>query len=327
MSPSCLMDRRSQILRITVEPVTIGARCLSASVLAFASLLFATQQVCAQPPADVPQDPPAPVEGGHIPDLLFARMAENPVSGITRLPVTNAAQFGIPPSERVGYGLVLSPILPVLFKGGWSVITRTTIPAVLTVPFASDAAPPSSGRTTGFGDMELEILGHKMLRGKKNQLYDVGLGPFFGFPSASDDLLGRGRWLLGPELALGIAGRQWVTVLLARNEWSVGNGSGRADVNRLWLHYYLFYNLPKLFYLVYEPIITANWKSQPGDRWTLPVGIGFGRNYRLPKRPRLGITTRLSGFYNAVRTDTGATWQLVATLVFWKPNPAVFDTD
>lgn len=297
--------------------------------LAMGCLLLADQYAHAQSLGDdaTPAAPSRQDEGGQIPDLVFARMAENPVSGITRLPVTNAVQFGIPPSERVGYALVLSPTLPVLFKGGWSVLTRTTIPAVLTVPFASDAAPPSSGRTTGFGDIALELLGHKMLRGKKDQFYDVALGPFFGFPSASDDLLGRGRWLLGPELSLGITGRRWVTVLLARNEWSVGNGSGRADVNRLWLQYFLFYNLPKLFYLVYEPTITANWKSQPGDRWTLPVGIGVGRHHQLPKRPRLGITTRLSGSYNAVRTNNGAKWQLIATLVFWKPNPAVFNVD
>ncbi len=63
-----------------------------------------------------------------------------------------------------------------------------------------------------------------------------------------------------------------------------------------------------------------------GDRWTVPVGLGFGRHIRLPKRPRLALTTRYSGFYNAVQTDRGAKWQLLATLVFWKPNPAVFNT-
>jgi hypothetical protein len=260
-----------------------------------------------------------------IPNEVFARMAENPVSGVMRLPVLNSAQFGLPPRDRAAYGLVLAPIIPKVFNGGWSIITRLTIPAVVTVPFASDAVPPSTGRTTGFGDIGWEALGHKMLRGKKQQLYDVGLGPFAGFPSASDDLLGTGRWRLGPEIALGITARHWVTVLIARNEWSVGDKSNRADVNQLTMSYLLFYNLPKLFYLVYEPIITVNWERQPGDRATLPVGIGVGRHIRVPRRPRLAMTTRVSGFYNVVRPDTGAKWQVVATLVFFNPNPAVFD--
>jgi hypothetical protein len=109
-----------------------------------------------------PADEPA---AKQIPDLVFARMVENPVSGITRLPVANATTFGITPDKRVAHALVLAPIFPLLFKGGWSLITRTTIPAVVTVPFSSDTVPPSEGRTTGFGEISLEVLGHKMFRG------------------------------------------------------------------------------------------------------------------------------------------------------------------
>ena len=274
--------------------------------------------------AEAEEEPPE-----HIPDVVFARMVENPVSGITRVPVANATQFGLPPNKRVSNAVVLAPILPILFKHGWSIITRTTIPLVLTVPFGTDAtgAPTPTGRTTGFGEISTEWLGHKMLRGKKNQFYDVALGPFAGFPTATDDLLGTGRWRLGPELVLALSAREWVTILAARNVWSVGQDRGRADVNRLFLEYFLFYNLPKLFYLLYETTVTANWEAARGDQWTVPIGLGVGRHHRIPKRPRLALTTRISGLYNAKRTNTDGTWQLIATLVFWKPNPAVFDID
>lgn len=276
--------------------------------------------------AETPEEDPQ-----NIPNIVFARMVENPVSGITRLPLTNATVFGVPPNQRVTNAVVLAPIFPLLFKGGWSILTGATIPAVLTVPVERDStgAPifAKPARTTGFGEIDMEVLGHKMLRGRKDQFYDIAWGPSVGFPSASDDFLGTGRWRLGPKLLLALAAREWVTVLVAWNEWSVGESKGRADVNQLTLEYFLFYNLPKLFYVLYEPIVTANWESRPGNRWTLPIGIGFGRHHRLPKRPRLALTTRISGFYNAVRTDTDGTWQLIATLVFWKPNPAVFDID
>ena len=254
-------------------------------------------------------------------------MVENPVSGIIRLPVANATEFVVPPNKRVINAFVVAPIVPVLFKNGWSIITRTTIPAIVTVPFASDAVPPSNGRTTGFGEISLEVLGHKMLRGKKDQFYDIAWGPFAGFPTASDDFLGTGRWRLGPELVLALSARRWVTILVARNLWSVGEPRGRADVNRLVMEYFLFYNLPKLFYLLYETTITTNWEEARGNQWTVPIGIGVGRHHRIPKRPRLAITTRISGLYNAVRTDADGNWQLIATLVFWRPNPAVFDID
>lgn len=280
----------------------------------------------AQGEEESPEEASSPAEhgettgGAFIPDLVLARMVENPVTGITRVPVVNATLFGIPPNDRVANAFVLAPILPALFREGWSLVTRTVIPVVVTVPVGTD-------RQTGFGDITSEVVGHKLLKGRKDQFYDVSLGSFVGFPSASDDVLGTGRWLLGPELILGISARRWVTVLVVRNEWSVGSKSGRADVNKLVLDYLLFYNLPKLFYLVYEPMITADWEANRGDRWTLPVGIGVGRHHRLPKRSRLAITTRLSGLYNAVRTDRDSKWQLLFTLVFWNPNPAAFDIE
>jgi hypothetical protein len=292
-------------------------------LLVCGSSLLAANDGNAQAAAE--QDEPAPTSeeaetDPAIPNIVMARMVENPVSGITRVPVVSAAPFGIPPNNRDGFAFVLAPILPVLFRGGWSIVTRTVIPVLLTVPVGTE-------RVTGFGEITSEVLGHKMFKGRKDQVYDVAWGPFVGFPSASDDFLGTGRWRLGPEVVLSLAAREWVTVLVARNEWSVGTKSNRADVNRLVLDYLLFYNLPKLFYLVYEPTITADWEASRGDRWTLPVGLGFGRHHLIPKRPRLAITTRFSGLYNAVRTDRDAKWQLLFTLVFWKPNPMVFNID
>lgn len=303
-------------------------------VLAAGGLLLGAGQVHAEEPendeaASAPAADPddvlindqviAQLEDGEIPDLVFAWMVENPTSGITRVPVANAALFGVPPNDRVGYAFVLAPIIPMLFRGGWSLITRTIIPAAVTVPVGDN-------RVTGFGDMSFEALGHKLIRGRKGQIYDVSFGGIVGFPTASDEFLGSGQWELGPEIILGIGARRWVTLVVARNLWSVGDRN-RAEVNQLVLDYFLFYNLPKLFYLVYEPTITADWTASRGDRWTLPLGIGFGRHHRLPKRPRLSLTTRLSGFYNVVRTDRDPKAQLLFTLVFWKPNPAVFISD
>ena len=131
-------------------------------------------------PAERPAEPdeaPAAAPAPSMSNLVFARMAENPVSGITRVPVLNLVNFGIPPKDRVAYSLVLAPTIPVRFKGGWKIITRTTIPAVVTVPFGPGQDPMRpvdvDERTTGFGDMGLEILGTALHRfGKPRQALD-----------------------------------------------------------------------------------------------------------------------------------------------------------
>jgi len=79
----------------------------------------------------------APGQEGMNPDLVLARLIENPTSGITRVPVANSASFGIPPNDGVAYALVAAPIIPALFRSHWSIITRTTIPFLVTVPVGS----------------------------------------------------------------------------------------------------------------------------------------------------------------------------------------------
>jgi len=63
-----------------------------------------------------------------------------------------------------------------------------------------------------------------------------------------------------------------------------------------------------------SPIITANWEA-PGAKWTVPIGGGAGRVFRVGKLP---INLSLSAYYNIVRPDLGARRQLRSqvTLIF-----------
>jgi hypothetical protein len=152
-------------------------------------------------------------------------------------------------------------------------------------------------------------------------MFDLALGPIAGFPSASREVLRSGKWKLGPKLIAGVTAKRWVALLLVRNLWSVGGDANRPDVNALLLQYLLFYNFPKGWYLAMEPIITADWTRSGTNRWTVPFGIGVGKFFRIGRVP---ITTRAQAFYNAVRPDFGAKWELRVTLVLIKPNPLRF---
>ena len=41
------------------------------------------------------------------------------------------------------------------------------------------------------------------------------------------------------------------------------------------------YNLANQWYLTSVPIITANWNAAEGNTWTVPVGGGFGKIFRI----------------------------------------------
>jgi len=249
-------------------------------------------------------------------DLELAQKAENPVSDIVRLPIINSTFFGIGPRDQVGNALFFAPIVPFLFQGDWSIVTRTIIP-IITRP---DVAT-GSGRTTGLGDITFEARVHKLWRSRRGEMFDLALGPIVGFPSASREVLRSGKWNLGPKLIAGVTAKRWVALVLVRNFWSVGGDANRPDVNALLLQYLLFYNFQKGWYLAMEPIITADWTQGGTNRWTVPFGIGVGKFFRIGRLP---ITTRVQAFYNAVRPDFGAKWELRISVVLFKPNPLRF---
>jgi hypothetical protein len=56
------------------------------------------------------------------------------------------------------------------------------------------------------------------------------------------------------------------------------------------------------------PIITANWEAESkGNKWTVPVGGGFGKVFRIGK---LRFNGNVGTFTNVVRPDGGADWTL-----------------
>lgn len=68
----------------------------------------------------------------------------------------------------------------------------------------------------------------------------------------------------------------------------------------------------------HEPLITANWEASDNKRWTLPIGGGIGRIFKIGRQP---INANLTAYYNVVTPhDTGANWQLRAQWTFLFPT-------
>jgi len=159
--------------------------------------------------------------------------------------------------------------------------------------------------TNGAGDISESLYLSPVDTGIKDFYW--GFGPIITAPSASDAILGDGKVLLGPTFALFYRPDHWVIGLLANNQWSVGGAPGRTSVNFLRVEYVITYNIPggEGWYLLSSPIATANWTAAPGQQWTVPVGGGFGRVFKVGDQP---IDASVQGFYHVVRPDNGPTW-------------------
>jgi hypothetical protein len=104
---------------------------------------------------------------------------------------------------------------------------------------------------------------------------------------------------LGPLQRAGVAG--------LGSAWSVA-GWGDKSVSQFLLQPFGNYNIGDGWYLTSAPIMTANWKNDSGDQWTVPVGGGVGKLFKAGKLP---INTQLQGFYDAETAGKSASdWSL-----------------
>jgi hypothetical protein len=137
--------------------------------------------------------------------------------------------------------------------------------------------------------------------------------------TATDDRLGQGVWGLGPTaVALRIDG-PWLYGALINNVWSVSEDAGRAGVNQMLVQPFINYNFPDHpgRYLSFSPIITADWKAESGQRWTVPLGLAIGQILKPGGQP---LNFQAGAYYNVERPDAGPRWQirLVVSLMFPK---------
>lgn len=253
----------------------------------------------AEPGTETNDPPPAtaePIDGSSADDL--AKKAQNPVSDLISLPLQNNFDFGVGSKNGVRYTLNIQPVYPAKLNDNWNLINRPIIP----LRYEPELAP-GVGDVFGLGDIQYQAY----LSPRNPSGIIWGAGAALAFPSATDDVLGTGKWTAGPGLvALKISG-PWVLGALVNNTWSYAGDSSRSNVSLLFTQPIINYNLPKGWYLNSIPFITSNWEAPSGEQWTVPLGGGIGKVQRIGKIP---FNFQLGAYWNAVKPDTGADWQL-----------------
>ena len=164
-----------------------------------------------------------------------------------------------------------------------------------------------SGRTTGFGDMYyLGMLSPKAAPKIGDGIFIWGLGVNQSFPTATDDVLGTGKWSTGPAGLAGYLGPKWKIAALMQNYFSHSGDSDRDKVKLTNLQYFYYYSLSDVMSIGAGPNIIANWEAGSGDKWTVPIGLGINRTFKIGKVP---VRVGAEAFYNVVRPDSiGSNW-------------------
>ena len=166
-----------------------------------------------------------------------------------------------------------------------------------------------SGRTTGFGDMYyVGLVSPKDPPKIGDGTTVIGLGISQSFPSASEDILGTGKWSAGPAVIAGYLGPKVKVATLIQNYFSYAGDDGRDKVRLSNFQYFYYYSLSDVMSVGAGPNIIVNWEADKGDKLTLPIGMGINRTFQFGKVPvRLGV----EAFYNVARPDSiGSNWDV-----------------
>jgi hypothetical protein len=312
---------RRQTLAVRMR---VSLACVALGIL----LLDAAPSRCQQQAATQS----APSVGGAT-DLQKA--TQNPVASLISVPIQNNSNFGIGPFDRTQNVLNIQPVIPINASENWNLVVRWIAPIIWqpapgtanlevfgieenTPPYLAAQSVQQSAGVFGFGDMTPTFF---LSPAKPGKLI-WGAGPVFVLPTATSKVLGQGKFSMGPSLVMLVQPGKWTLGALVNNAWSVAGPSDRSDVNQMTLQYFVNYNLKKGWYLSTSPVISANWKASNGNVWTVPVGGGVGRVFRLGLQP---VNMAAQFYVNAAHPQNGSNWSMRLQIAFLFPKlpPAV----
>jgi hypothetical protein len=237
------------------------------------------------------------------------KAAQNPVASLISVPVQNNNNFGIGPDGRVQDVLNIQPVIPVRISEHWNLISRIITPIV----YQPTVSQPVNQGAFGFGDMNPSFFLSPAKPGK----VIWGVGPAVVLPTATNPVLGQGKWSIGPSVVVLAQPGKWTLGGLVNNVFSFAGQSARPDVNQMLFQYFINYNLQHGWYITWQPTLTADWEANNGGRWVVPFGGGIGRIMKLGFQP-VNLTAQFYG--NAVHPPGYSPWGMRLQIAFLFPK-------
>ena len=120
----------------------------------------------------------------------------------------------------------------------------------------------------------------------------LAAGPTLMMNTATEAVLGLGKWSSGAGALLGWTSSKWMFAVLGMQFWSFAGSETRADVSLMSMQAVYSYTINAKWSLGASPMAQFNWKATSGNKITFPIGMGI--NYtsfwgKLPVRTSLEV--------------------------------------
>lgn len=238
----------------------------------------------------------------------LGKQLSNPVSNLISLPFQFNHDSGYGPNDGDRTYVNVQPVIPFSLNADWNVISRTIIPFIDQNDIAGD-----SGSQSGIGDINASFFFSPKEPGPNGLIW--GVGPVFLLPTASDDMLGSGKWGLGPTGVVLKQTGHWTMGALANHIWSVAGEDDRADISSTFLQPFLTYTTPTAWTFALNTESTYDWKA---EEWSVPINMMVSKVMTVGDQP---ISLQVGARYWADSPEAGPDgWGARAAVVWLFPK-------
>lgn len=165
----------------------------------------------------------------------LAKQLANPVAALISVPIQANFDDNVGPGDNGSVWRVnVQPVIPMAVNDDWNLISRTIFPIV----DQNDVSLRGSGE---FGLGDTVQSGFFSPKAPTASGWIWGMGPVLLVPTATDDLLGAGKWGIGPTVVVLKQVGPWTYGALANHIESFAGDGGRPHVSATFMQPFLTY--------------------------------------------------------------------------------------
>lgn len=250
----------------------------------------------------------APLHADESSDL--AQQLTNPLADLISMPIQGNLDFGIGPGGGHRMFTNIQPVIPFGINEDWNVISRTILPVI-----DQQGTDLFTDRSDAFGLGD--VVQSFFFSPKNPEPFIWGVGPVFMLPTATDHVLGTGKWGAGPTGVILKLNGPWTYGILANHIWDIGGGGTSSldyfvlpngvvsldqDVNLTFLQPFLSYTTSSATTFTINSESTYNWRSH---QWTIPINFQVSQLVKIGQAP---VSIYGGVRWYPERADQGADW-------------------
>jgi hypothetical protein len=237
----------------------------------------------------------------------LAKKLQNPVADLISVPFQSNFEWGAgQKSEGFRYLMNVQPVIPISISEDWNIISRTIVPII----HQTDTFGPTT--QDGIGDILQSLFFSPKAPGAGGIIW--GVGPALQFPSASDDLIGTGKFGLGPTAVALRQSSGWTYGVLANHVWSVAGDDERAHVSQTFLQPFLAYTTKTYTTFGVQTESTYDWAN---TKWTVPLIAPVSQVIKIAGQP---ISLQLAPKWYAEGPTGAPDWGLRFAVILLFPK-------